>query len=411
MKALCFHGKNHVSVDNVPDPKIEQPGDVVLRITSTAICGSDLHLYDGVVATLERGDILGHEFMGEVIEVGSEVKKFKKGDRVVVPFTISCGHCFFCEKTLFSLCDNTNPNAEMPEKLYGSSPAGLFGFSHMFGGYAGGQAQYVRVPYADVGPIKVPEGMPDEQVLFLSDIFPTAWQAAENCQIQKGDTVAIWGAGPVGQLAIQSAFLQGAGKVISIDNIPERLKMAQSFGAEALNFQDTDDDKNIFDQLKSMTQGRGPDSCLDAVGMEAHGTSPGEIYDWIKMGLRMATDRPNVLRQAMQACRKGGTISVPGVYVGFLDKLPFGAAFNKGLTFKMGQTHVQRYLEPLMKLIEEKKIDPSAIITHKYTLNEAPMAYETFKNKKDSCIKVVLDPWADKAEGKIRDFSTPQSNA
>ncbi len=411
MKALCFHGKNHVSVDNVPDPEIEQPGDVILRITSTAICGSDLHLLDGVVATLERGDILGHEFMGEVIEVGSEVKKLKKGDRVVVPFTISCGHCFFCEKTLFSLCDNTNPNAEMPEKLYGASPAGLFGFSHMFGGYAGGQAQYVRVPYADVGPIKVPEGMQDEQVLFLSDIFPTAWMAAENCQIQKGDTVAIWGAGPVGQLAIQSAFLQGAGKVISIDNIPERLKMAQSFGAEVINFQSTDDDKNIFDQLKSMTQGRGPDSCLDAVGLEAHGTSPGELYDWVKMGLRMATDRPNVLRQAIQACRKGGTVSVPGVYVGFLDKIPFGAAFNKGLTFKMGQTHVQRYLEPLMKLIEDKKIDPSGIITHKYTLNEAPAAYQTFKNKKDSCIKVVLDPWADKAEGKVRDFSTPESKA
>ena len=411
MKALCFHGKNHVSVDNVPDPKIEHPRDVILRITKTAICGSDLHLLDGVIQTLERGDILGHEFMGEVIELGSEVTNLKMGDRVVVPFTISCGQCFFCQKQLFSLCDNTNPNAEMPEKLYGSSPAGLFGFSHMFGGYAGGQAQYVRVPMADVGPIVIPDGIADEAVLFLSDIFPTAWQAAENCAIEPGDTVAIWGAGPVGQLAIQSALLMGAGQVIAIDNIPERLQMAEGFGAKTINFQDGEEDKNLFDQLKDATKGRGPDSCMDAVGMEAHGTSPGEIYDWIKMGLRLASDRPNVLRQTMQACRKGGHVSVPGVYAGFLDKIPFGAVFNKGLTIKTGQTHVQKHLKPLLNLIEQGKIDPSGIITHKHTLDEAPEAYQTFKNKKDSCIKVVLDPWADRSEGKIRDFSTPESKA
>jgi threonine dehydrogenase-like Zn-dependent dehydrogenase len=401
MKALCWNGKHQVAVQEVPDPKIEHPRDAIIRITSTAICGSDLHLYDGLVQTMKKGDVLGHEPMGEVIEVGPEVGNLKVGDRVVVPFTISCGDCLFCKQTLYSLCDNSNPNAEITEKIYGSAPAGLFGFSHMYGGYAGGQAQYLRVPFADVGPIKIPEGLPDEQVLFLSDIFPTGYMAAENCNIQPGDIVAIWGAGPVGQFAIRSAFLLGAGRVIVIDNIPERLEMAREAGAEIINFQNDEED-NLFDQLKSMTDGHGPHSCIDAVGMEAHGTDPGMIYDWIKMGLRLATDRPNVVRQAIQACRKGGTVSIPGVYAGFFDKMPFGAAFNKGLTFKMGQTHVQRYTQPLLDLISNGKIDPSFIITHQLPLESAPEAYETFKQKEDGCIKVVLKPWETQTPGKVR---------
>jgi threonine dehydrogenase-like Zn-dependent dehydrogenase len=324
---------------------------------------------------------------------------------VVVPFTISCGDCLYCKRELYSLCDNSNPNREIADKLYGYSPAGLFGYSHMLGGYAGGQAEYLRVPFADVGPIKIPEHLPDEKVLFLSDIFPTGYMAAENCQIEPGDIVAVWGAGPVGQFAIRSAFLLGAGRVIVIDNIPERLEMAAEAGAEPINFQE-DDDKNLFDQLKDMTQGRGPDACIDAVGMEAHGTSPGEIYDWIKMGLRLATDRPNVLRQAIQACRKGGTVSVPGVYAGFLDKIPFGAAFNKGLTFKTGQTHVQRYLPRLLDLIATGKIDPSFVITHELPLDSGPDAYETFKQKRDGCIKVVLKPFVAQTRGKVRRFGS-----
>jgi threonine dehydrogenase-like Zn-dependent dehydrogenase len=404
MKALCWNGKHLVDVQEVPDPQLEHPRDAIVKITTTAICGSDLHLYDGVVPTMQRGDVLGHEFMGEVVAVGKEVSNLQVGDRVVVPFTISCGSCFHCKRDEYSLCDDSNPNHELPEKLYGASPAGLFGFSHMYGGYAGGQAQYARVPFADVGPIKVPEGLTDEQVLFLSDIFPTGYMAAENCNIRPGDVVAIWGGGPVGQFAARSAFLLGAERVIVIDNIPERLAMAREAGAEVVDFQNTDDDKNLFDQLKSMTQGHGPDSCMDAVGMEAHGTSPGEIYDWIKMGLRMATDRPNVLRQSIQACRKGGTVSVPGVYAGFLDKIPFGAAFNKGLTFKMGQTHVQKYMPRLLEHIEKGDIDPSFVITHRLPLDAAPSAYETFKNKKDGCIKVVLKPWESETDGKVREF-------
>jgi threonine dehydrogenase-like Zn-dependent dehydrogenase len=401
MKALCWNGKHQIAVQEVPDPRIEHPRDAIIRITSTAICGSDLHLYDGLVQTMQKGDVLGHEPMGEVIEVGPAVTNLKVGDRVVVPFTISCGDCLFCKQTLYSLCDNSNPNREITEKVYGSAPAGLFGYSHMFGGYAGGQAQYLRVPFADVGPIKIPENLRDEQVLFLSDIFPTGYMAAENCNIQPGDIVAVWGAGPVGQFAIRSAFLLGAGRVIVIDNIAERLEMATQAGAEIINFQNDEDD-NLFDQLKSMTGGYGPNSCIDAVGMEAHGTDPGMIYDWIKMGLRLATDRPNVLRQAIQACRKGGTVSVPGVYAGFLDKMPFGAAFNKGLTFKMGQTHVQRYTQPLLNLISNGKIDPSFIITHQLPLESAPEAYETFKQKEDGCIKVVLKPWETQTAGKVR---------
>jgi threonine dehydrogenase-like Zn-dependent dehydrogenase len=403
MKALVWNNKHQVAIENVPEPKIEHPRDAIIRVTSTAICGSDLHLYDGLVQTMKQGDVLGHEPMGEVVELGAEVTNLKVGDRVVVPFTISCGHCLFCERNLYSLCDESNPNREITEKVYGHAPAGLFGYSHMFGGYAGGQAQYLRVPYADVGPIKIPEHLPDEKVLFLSDIFPTGFMAAENCNIQPGDIVAIWGAGPVGQMAIRSAFLLGAGRVIVIDNIPERLEMAAQAGAETINFQE-DNDHNLFDQLKNMTGGHGPHSCIDSVGMEAHGTSPGEIYDWIKMGLRLATDRPNVFRQAIQACRKGGTVSVPGVYAGFLDKIPFGAAFNKGLTFKMGQTHVQAYTHRLLDYIDQGKIDPSFVITHELPLDSAPEAYETFKQKEDGCIKVVLKPWETQTSGKIKSF-------
>ncbi len=389
MKALCWQGTNSVSVENVPDPKILNPRDAIIKITSTAICGSDLHLYDGYIPTMQKGDILGHENMGEVVEVGSEVKNLKIGDRIVVPFTISCGSCFFCQKQLWSCCDNSNPNAWMAEKLYGHSPSGLFGYSHMLGGYAGGQAEYLRVPFADVGHVKIPEGMPDEKVLFLSDIFPTAWMAAENCQIEPGDTVAIWGAGPVGLLAIKSAYLQGAERVISIDSVEDRMKLAREAGAETIDF---NDEKGVLELLNEMTGGRGPDSCMDAVGMEAHGTSLGAIYDRVKAAAFMATDRPNALRQAIIACRKGGTVSVPGVYGGFLDKIPFGAVVNKALTVKSGQTHVHRYLKPLLNLIQEDKIDPSFIITHRMTLDEAPNGYETFKHRVDNCIKIVLKP-------------------
>jgi threonine dehydrogenase-like Zn-dependent dehydrogenase len=389
MKALVWHGKHKVSVDTVPDPKILNPRDAIIKITTTAICGSDLHLYDGVIPTMEAGDIIGHEFMGEVVELGPEVKNLKKGDRVVVPFTIACGSCFFCSQKLWSLCDNSNPNAEIAKTLYGQSPSGLFGYSHMLGGYAGGQAEYARVPYADVGPMKVPESLTDEQVIFLTDIFPTGYMAAENCNIRPGDTVAIWGAGPVGQFAIKSAFLLGAERVISIDNIPERLALSQHEGkAETIDFHD----ENLEARLMDMTGGRGPDACIDCVGLEAHGTSPGELYDWAKMGLRLATDRPNVLRQAIMTCRKGGTVSVPGVYGGLLDKVPFGAAFAKALTFKMGQTHVHRYLQPLLEHIEKGDIDPRFIITHRKKLAEAPEMYETFKHKREDCIKVVLTP-------------------
>jgi len=391
MKAVCWNGKHDVRVETVPDPKILNPRDAIVKITTTAICGSDLHLYDGVIPSMRAGDILGHEFMGEVVEIGSEVRNLKIGDRIVVPFTIACGACFFCQKTLWSLCDNSNPNAEMLEKAYGYSSSALYGYSHMFGGYAGGQAEYARVPFADVGPIKIPEGLTDEQVLFLSDIFPTGYQAAEQCDIQPGDTIAIWGCGPVGQFAIKSAFMLGAERVIAIDNVSERLNMAaREGGAETIDFDFADD--NLFDKLKSMTGGHGPDACIDAVGMEAHGTAPGMLYDWTKQALRLATDRPNVLRQAIQACRKGGTVSVPGVYGGFLDKMPFGAAFSKGLTFKMGQTHVHRYLQPLLEHVQNGDIDPSFVITHRLPLDEAPQAYETFKHKQDKCIKVVLKP-------------------
>lgn len=388
MKAVCWHGANDVRVDNVPDPKIINPRDAIVKITSTAICGSDLHIYNGFIPSMQAGDILGHEFMGEVVEVGSGVNNVKIGDRVVVPFTISCGSCFFCQRDLWSLCDNSNPNALAAEKMYGHSPAALFGYSHLFGGYAGGQAEYARVPFADVGLFKVPDGLTDDQVLFLTDIFPTGYMAAENCNIEPGDTVAIWGCGPVGQFAIKSAFLLGAERVIAIDRIPERLLMAEQNGAEVINYEQID----AGEALKEMTGGRGPDSCLDAVGMEAHGTDAMALYDKVKQAVRMETDRPTALRQAIVACRKGGTMSLAGVYGGFLDKVPFGSAFNKGLTFKMGQTHVHRYLKPLLEHIQNGKIDPSFVITHRLKLDEAPHGYKIFKEKKDNCIKVVLKP-------------------
>ncbi|HEV2916079.1 MAG TPA: zinc-dependent alcohol dehydrogenase [Pyrinomonadaceae bacterium] len=390
MKALCWYGTSDVRVENVPDPKILSPGDVIIKVTSTAICGSDLHLYDGFMPTMEKGDILGHEPMGEVIEVGKEVKKLKVGDRVVVPFTISCGACYFCRKGLFSLCDTSNPNAELARQAMGQSPAGLLGYSHMLGGFAGGQAEYLRVPFADVGPLKIPEGMPDDKVLFLSDIFPTGYMAAENCDIEKGDTVAIWGAGPVAQFAIKSAWMLGAERVIAIDRVPERLAMAREHGkAEVINFEE----ENVYDRLMEMTGGRGPDSCMDAVGTEAHGTGSFDaVLDKAKAAVMLGTDRPHVLREAIMCCRKGGTVSIPGVYIGFLDKIPFGAAMNKGLTLKMGQTHVPSYHHKLLKKIEDGEIDPSFVITHRLRLEDAPGAYQTFRDKQDGCIKVVLKP-------------------
>jgi len=389
MKALCWQGKNEVRVESVPDPKILNPRDAIVRVTSTAICGSDLHLYDGYIPTLRMGDILGHEFMGEVVEVGPSIVNLKVGDRVVVPFTISCGNCFFCKNEMWSLCDNSNPNAAVAEKVNGYSGSGLFGYSHMYGGYAGGQAEYVRVPFADVGPLRVPHGLDDEQVLFLSDIFPTGFMAAENCNIQPGDTVAVWGCGPVGQLAIRSAFLLGAERVIAIDRFSDRLIMARETGqAEVINYEETD----ILEALEEMTGGVGPDSCIDAVGLEAHGHTIDAIYDRAKAALMMSSDRPSVLRQALQACRKGGTVSIPGVYGGYLDKVNFGAAFAKGLTLKMGQTHVQKYMLRLLNYIQDGKIDPSFIISHRLTLEDAPEGYRIFQKKIDHCTKIVMHP-------------------
>jgi threonine dehydrogenase-like Zn-dependent dehydrogenase len=390
MKALCWHGTGDVRIDSVPDPKIQHPRDAIVRITASGICGSDLHLFDGFMPTMEAGDILGHEPMGEVVELGSAVHNLKVGDRVVVPFTIACGSCFFCDRTMFSLCDNSNPNAEIARKAMGHSPSGLFGFSHMLGGFPGGQAEYLRVPFADVGPLKIESDLPDEMVLFLSDIFPTGYMAAENCGIESGDTVAVWGCGPVAQFAIQSAWMLGAGRVIAIDRVPERLQMAAKQGkAETVNFEEVD----VYDRLMEMTKGRGPDRCIDAVGCEAHATGAFDaVLDKAKSAVMLTTDRAHVLREAIMCCRKGGTISVPGAYVGFPDKLPFGAFMNKGLTMKSGQTHMQRYMKPLLKKIEDGVIDPSFVITHRIPLQEAPQAYKTFRDKKDGCIKVVLKP-------------------
>jgi threonine dehydrogenase-like Zn-dependent dehydrogenase len=389
MRATVWHGKEDVRVDNVPDPKILNPRDAIVRITSTAICGSDLHLYGGFVPTMEKGDILGHEFMGEIVEVGSGVTNLAVGNRVVVPFPIACGNCFFCEEKLYSVCENSNPNAWMAEKMWGHSTSGIFGYSHLTGGYAGGQAEYARVPYADVGPIRIPDGMDDEQVLFLSDILPTGYMAAENCNIRQGDVVAVWGCGPVGQFAIQSAYLLGAERVIGIDRFPERLRMAREQSkAETLNYEEV----SVLDELKEMTGGRGPDACIDAVGMESHGAGMSYAYDRLKQAMMLESDRPIALREAVMACRNGGTVSIPGVYGGLVDKIPFGSAMNRSLTFKTGQTHVQRYMQMLLERIQEGAIDPSCVITHRMSLDDAPRGYDIFRNKKDDCVKVVMRP-------------------
>lgn len=391
MRALCWHGNHDLRVDTVPDPQIIDARDAIIKITSTAICGSDLHIFDGLVPMMEKGDILGHEPMGEVVEVGSAIKNLKAGDRVVVPFTISCGHCFFCMKGLFSACENSNPTPEAARKMMGQAPAGLFGYSHLTGGIPGGQAEYLRVPFADIGPIKIPSGLADEKVLFLSDILPTGYMAAENCALEGGDTVAIWGCGPVGQMAILSAWLLGAGRVIAVDRVPERLEMARRHGkAETINFEEDD----VQERLMQMTQGRGPDACIDAVGAEAHTRGSFDaVLDKVKQKTYLGTDRPHVLREAIMCCRKGGTVSVPGVYIGLLDKIPFGAAMNKGLSIKTGQTHVPRYSQDLLAKIEAQEIDPSFIVTHRLGLEQAPDAYKMFRDKQDGCIKVVLTPW------------------
>lgn len=388
MKATCWYGKKDVQVVDVPDPQILNHHDAIVKITATAICGSDLHLYNGFIPTMEKGDILGHEFMGEVVEIGGDVKKLKVGDRVVVAFPISCGSCYFCQNGKYSLCENTNPNAWLAEKLFGHSPAGIFGYSHLTGGFAGGQAEYVRVPFADVGTIKIPNGLTDEQVLFLSDIFPTGYMAAENCDIKPGDTVAVWGCGPVGQFTIRSCFLLGADRVIAIDRFPERLRMAAQGGAETINYEEED----VYERLMQMTGSLGPDACIDAVGLEAH--APGLIgaYDRVKQALMLESDRPHAVREAILACRKGGTVSIPGVYGGFDDKIPLGALMNKALTVKTGQTHTQHYMPLLLDRIQNGEIDPSFVITHRLRLEDAPKGYEMFVNKQDECIKVVLTP-------------------
>jgi threonine dehydrogenase-like Zn-dependent dehydrogenase len=390
MKAACWMGKTTVEVREVPDPKIIDPHDAIVKISSTAICGSDLHLYDGFVPSMKRGDILGHEFMGEVVDIGGAVSKLKVGDRVVVPFPISCGACSMCQQGLFSVCENTNPNAWMAEKLWGHSPCGIFGYSHLTGGFAGGQAEYARVPFADVGPIKVDGGLRDEQVLFLSDIFPTGYMGADLCEIKPGDVVAVWGCGPVGQFAIASARLLGAERVIAIDRFPYRLRIAseRAGATDTLNYAETD----IMEALQELTAGRGPDACIDAVGMEAHTESPLYGYDRAKQMLRMETDRPFALRQAILACRNGGIVSVIGVYGGFVDKFPMGAVMNRSLTIKSGQAHVQRYMRPLLERIERGEIDPSFVITHRLPLQEAAQGYRMFRDKQDDCLKVVLNP-------------------
>jgi threonine dehydrogenase-like Zn-dependent dehydrogenase len=392
MRALCWHAPRDVRWEQVPDPRILNPRDAIVQVTATAICGSDLHLYGGNIPTMKAGDVLGHEFMGEIVEVGSGVGNLKIGDRVVVPFPIACGACFYCREGLTSLCDNSNPNAEMAEALYGFSGAGLFGYSHLYGGYPGGQAEYVRVPFADVGPRVVPATLSNDQVLFLSDILPTAYMAAENCGIRPGDTVAVWGAGPVGLLTMACARVLGAERVIGIDRWPARLRLAESQAkAETIDYEQTPD---VVEELKQRTGGRGPDACVDAVGMEAHGVSLDAMYDRAKHMLMLATDRPHVLREALQACRKGGTVSIPGVYGGVLDKVPFGAAFAKGLTLRMGQTHVHRYLRPLLALIEAGQLDPTFVITHRWPMSRGPEAYRVFRDKADDSVKFVLDPAA-----------------
>jgi len=390
MKALCWHGKSDMRYETVPDPKIQDPRDAIIKVTACAICGSDLHIFNGVIPEMESGDVIGHETMGEVVDVGSAAShKLKVGDRVVVPFTIACGECFFCKRGQFSGCERSNPDKAKAEKLWGHSPAGLFGYSHLLGGYPGGQAEYMRVPFADVGPLKVPDGLSDEQVLFLSDIFPTGYMAAEFCNIQNGDTIAIWGCGPVGQFAIRSAILMGAGRVIAIDTVPERLEMAKAAGAETLDFMKDD----VYERIQELTHGRGADACIDAVGTEPHTTASFDsVVDRLKVATFMGTDRPHVVRQAIHCCRNFGTVSIVGVYGGYLDKIPFGSAINRGLTFRMAQTPVQHYLPKLLPLIEEDKIDLSVVITDRARLEDGPELYKKFRDRKDGCIKVVMKP-------------------
>lgn len=390
MRALRWHGKHDIRCDNhVPDPSIEDPRDAIIKVSSCAICGSDLHLYDGFMPGMQHGDIMGHEFMGEVMEVGSANKKLKVGDRVVVPFTIVCGECDQCRRGNFSVCERSNRNKDIADKVFGHTTAGLYGYTHLTGGYPGGQAEYVRVPYADVGPVVIPDGLTDEQVLFLGDILPTGWQAAAQCDIQPTDTVAVWGAGPVGQFAVRSAIMMGAAQVICIDNVPERLSMARAGGAITINF----DEQSVLERLKELTRGKGPEKCIDSVGMEAHAArSIDSMYDRAKQALMLETDRPHVLREMIYVCRPAGIISIPGVYGGLIDKIPFGAAMNKGLTFRMGQTHVNRWTDDLLKRIQEGQIDPSFVITHSVSLEQGPEMYKTFRDKHDGCIKVVLKP-------------------
>jgi threonine dehydrogenase-like Zn-dependent dehydrogenase len=393
MRANVWSGRNTVQVENVPDPKILMDQDAIVRITSTAICGSDLHLYDGYIPTMKRGDILGHEFMGEVVETGKGVTNLTKGDRVVVPFPIACGRCSNCRNQLYSVCENSNPNAGMAEKMFGHPTGGIYGYSHLTGGYAGGQAEYARVPFANIGPIKIEnDGLTDEQVLFLSDIFPTGYMGAEFCDIKGGEVIAVWGAGPVGQLAIASAKLLGAEQVIAIDRFDYRLRMAKE-KAGATHVIDYDENPDVVEQLKELTGGRGPDACIDAVGNEGHhGHFPIRAYDRVKHAMRTESDRPHALREAILACRPGGIVSVIGSYGGFIDKFPAGQFMNKGLTMKTGQCHVHRYMKPLLERINNGEIDPSFVVTHRLGLDSAPEGYETFKHKTDECVKVVLKP-------------------
>ena len=389
MKALCWHGKHDIRYETVPDPQIEDSRDAIIKVTSCAICGSDLHLFNGFVPGMMSGDIIGHEFMGEVVEVGPANKKLKVGDRVVVPFTIICGECYQCRRGNFSVCERTNRNKKIGDTMFGHTTAGLFGYTHLTGGYAGGQAEYVRVPYADVAPVKIPDNLTDEQVLFLGDIFPTGWQAAVQCDIQPTDTVAVWGAGPVGQFAIRSAVMLGAEQVVAIDNQPDRLSMAKAAGAIVINY----DEESVLDQLNELTQGKGPEKCIDAVGMEAHSLrSLDSAIDRVKQAVMIESDRPHVLREMIYVCRPAGVLSVPGVYGGLVDKIPMGSMMNKGLTMRTGQTHVNRWTDDLLRRIEQGQIDPSFVITHTVDLEDGPKMYETFRDKQDGCIKVVMKP-------------------
>ena len=389
MKALVWHGKQDIRCDTIPDPEIEDPKDAIIKVTSCAICGSDLHLFHNLIPAMMPGDVVGHEMMGEVVEVGSETRKLSKGGRIGIPFTINCDECDQCLRGNFSLCERSNRNKDLGDKVFGHSTAGLFGYTHLTGGYQGGQAEYLRVPYADGTHIKVPDGMTDEQALFLGDIFPTGWQAAVQCDIQPTDTVAIWGAGPVGQMAIRSAILLGANQVIAIDRLPERLSMAEAAGATTINF----DDESVIERLNDLTGGKGPEKCIDAVGMEAHATSHVDaLYDRVKQATMMESDRPHVLREMIYVCRPGGVLSVPGVYGGLIDKVPFGMVMNKALTIRTGQTHVRRWTDDLTRRIEEGQIDPSFVITDTVPLDEGPGMYRVFEQKQDSCIKVVLKP-------------------